>query len=92
MIMNVFKLIQTDKMLHLLTCMLAFIMVCQVLQALSAIWMSFALALVVVLLLAFGKEIYDSTFPDNYFDWKDIKVDLIGIALGDLYCVIILII
>jgi uncharacterized protein YfiM (DUF2279 family) len=32
--------------------------------------------------LGFSKEIYDKSCPGNYFSWKDLLADAVGIAVG----------
>jgi len=32
--------------------------------------------------IGFAKEIYDSERPDNYFSWKDLAADGVGIIIG----------
>jgi len=78
--------IAPDKGLHLLGSMMTTIAVTKTLQQHAdfrkasgmkwAVGFSFSLGI--------GKELWDSTKPRNFFSWKDLCADLVGITLGRL--------
>lgn len=39
---------------------------------------------ILAIIVAIGKEIYDSKLQGNHFCWKDIVADVIGIILGSI--------
>lgn len=39
---------------------------------------------IIAIIVAIGKEIYDSKQQGNHFCWKDIVADLVGIIIGSL--------
>lgn len=45
---------------------------------------------ILAIIVAVGKEIYDSKQSKNHFCWKDIVADIIGIILGSIIHVTII--
>lgn len=40
------------------------------------------ISILVTLVIGIAKEVYDSTRPGNFFDWKDLLFDCLGIGLA----------
>lgn len=66
--------IRQDQVYHFIVCALV------VLNCLMPLWVAVLLAVI----LAVGKELYDKYIKKTLFDWTDIYADLLGIALGIL--------
>ncbi len=70
--------IRQDQIYHFTTCMLV------VLNCLMPLWAAVILAVI----LAFGKEVYDKYIKKTLFDWTDIAADGCGILAGILLRVV----
>lgn len=66
--------IRQDQIYHFTTCMLV------VLNCLMPLWVAVILAVI----FAFGKEVYDKYIKKTLFDWTDIAADGAGIIVGIL--------
>lgn len=70
----------TDKYMHFIVCM--------ILVQLISLLIPFYYSMIIVFILGFSKEIYDSKQPDNKFDIKDLFADSLGIIIEGLILMI----
>lgn len=76
MINNIINKVGIDKILHLLVCLSLTLE----LRRFIDLW----IAIVIVLIIAIGKEVYDKLSKKGTCDYKDIIADCIGIIIGCL--------
>lgn len=76
MINGIVNKVGIDKILHLLVCLSLTLE----LRRFIDLW----IAIVIVLIIAIGKEVYDKVSKKGMCDYKDIIADCIGIIIGCL--------
>lgn len=73
---------KTDKIIHLVCCLIAAILVTVLFGIISSSYISVLSGFVAAVCLAIGKEMGDYFNPNSKWDWYDLLAGVIGALVG----------
>ena len=73
---------KTDKIIHLVCCLIAAILVAVLFGIISSSYISVLSGFVAAVCLAIGKEMGDYFNPNTKWDWYDLLAGVVGALIG----------